>query len=65
MALDGAPLRVRRVHGRFVATIDLRGRPRGLAVLRIRATTRSGRVVVGTRLYHTCTDEPKMGLPPL
>ena len=58
-------LAVRRRAGRFPATITLRGRPRGIAVLRIRARTKAGRVLSGVRTYHTCTEDPLMGLPPL
>ncbi len=65
MTLDGVALKVRRRDGRFTATVDLRGRPRGEAVLRIRARTSRGRVLTGVRRYHTCTEEPIMGLPPL
>jgi uncharacterized repeat protein (TIGR01451 family) len=65
MTLDGVPLKVRRRNGRFVATIDLRGRPTGVATVRIRARTASGRVLRGVRTYHTCTEVPRMSLPPL
>jgi uncharacterized repeat protein (TIGR01451 family) len=65
MTLDGVRIKVRRVTGRFTAVIDLRDRPRGEAVVRIRAVSRSGRVLTGVRTYHTCTEEPLMSLPPL
>ena len=38
---------------------------RGLAVLKIRAKTAKGRTLLGTRTYHTCTEQPFMSLPAL
>jgi uncharacterized repeat protein (TIGR01451 family) len=65
MTLDGAPLRVTRRKGRFVARVDLRGRPPGKYVLRIRAVTATGRVLIRTRTYTTCADTLPYVTPPL
>ena len=65
MTLDGRALKVARRNGRFVARVDLRGRPPGRYVLRIRAVTRSGRVLVRTRTYTTCADTLPYWTPPL
>ena len=53
--LGGKRLALRRRGGRLRAVVDLRGRPRGVVVLRLRGTTRSGRRVTVTRRYRTCT----------
>ncbi|HEV3002018.1 MAG TPA: hypothetical protein VGW75_14845 [Solirubrobacteraceae bacterium] len=65
ITLDGRRLAVRRRNGRFTARVDLRGRPEGEWVLGIRAVTVRGKVLRGTRTYHTCTTTKQMGLPPL
>jgi hypothetical protein len=52
--LDGRRVRVRRVHGRAVATIDLRGMSRRTAVVLIRGRRSDGRRVTLTRRYHPC-----------
>ena len=54
VTLDGRRLKLRRRHGRLVARVDLRGRPRETAVLRVRGRTASGRAVRYTRRYHPC-----------
>jgi len=54
VTLDGRSVRVRRVHGRAVATIDLRGMGRRTAVVRIRGVRSDGRRVTLTRRYHPC-----------
>jgi hypothetical protein len=43
-----------RRRGRLVATVDLRGLPRGRFTVRIVATTVSRRTLTGTRRYRTC-----------
>ena len=55
VTVGGRRVRVRRVRGRLVATIDLRGRRRGIVVVRSVARTRDGRIVRETRRYRTCT----------
>jgi hypothetical protein len=55
--LNGKPvnvLRGRREH----ATIDLRGLPKGTYRARIAVVTSTGRVLSGTRTYHTCEGTP-------
>lgn len=44
-----------RRDGRWVAKVDLRGRRPGRYVVRIRATTTTGRTVTSRRAYRTCT----------
>ena len=47
--------RVKIVRGkRLTAPVDLRGRPRGTYVVRVIATTTTGRTLVRSRRYHTC-----------
>jgi hypothetical protein len=53
--LDGRRVRVRRVRGHRVVTIDLRGMKRRTAVVRIRGVRRNGRRVTVTHRYHPCT----------
>jgi hypothetical protein len=52
--LDGKRVRVRRVHGRDVATIDLRGMTGRTAVVRISGVRSDGRRVTVTHRYHPC-----------
>jgi hypothetical protein len=52
--LDGKPVRVRRVHGRPVVTIDLRGMGPRTAVVTVRGVRRDGRRVTVTHRYHPC-----------
>lgn len=47
-------LRVRKVSGRFVATVDLRGLPRGRFTVKIRIVTARGSTLRGSRRYRTC-----------
>lgn len=54
VTVGGRGVRVRRVRGRLVAVVDLRGRRRGTVVVRSVARTRAGRVVRETRRYRTC-----------
>jgi hypothetical protein len=55
--LNGKPVKV--LHGRREhATIDLRGLPKGRYVARITVVTSTGRVLSGTRTYHTCLGKP-------
>ena len=53
VTVDGKRVRVRRGR-KFTARVDLRGKPRKIVVVRVRAVTRSGKVVRETRRYRTC-----------
>jgi hypothetical protein len=65
MTLAGERLKVTRRKGRFTARVDLRGRPPGRYVLRIRAVTVTGKVLRRTRTYTTCVDTRPYWTPPL
>jgi hypothetical protein len=54
VTVDGKRVRARRKRGRYSAVIDLRGRPRGRAVVRTTIRTSAGRVFRTTRRYRTC-----------
>lgn len=54
VTLGGKPLRVRRVGARFTAVVDLRTRPAGRVVLRIRGHRASGRLLTQSRTYRLC-----------
>ena len=45
----------RRSDDRWVARVDLRGRPPGRYTVELRATLRDGRKLSWTRAYRTCT----------
>jgi hypothetical protein len=51
--LNGKPVKVLRGR-RQSAQIDLRGLPKGRYVARIGVVTSTGRLITGTRTYHTC-----------
>ena len=53
-----------RTGKRLTAVVDLRGRPAGRFLVRIRAVTRSGRHIEGTRAYQTCTPKRASGRLP-
>ena len=53
VTVAGKKVRVRR-GARLTAVVDLRTRPASRILVRIRAVTRAGRQVVGTRAYQTC-----------
>ena len=53
-----------RVGRRLTAVVDLRTRPAGRILVRIRAVTRDGRQIVGTRAYQTCTVKRPTVKPP-
>jgi hypothetical protein len=55
VTIQGRRLAVTRKGAFTVATVNLRGLPRGAFTLRIRATTVLGRHLFGKRVYHTCT----------
>ncbi|MCU0314458.1 MAG: hypothetical protein MUC84_10420 [Solirubrobacteraceae bacterium] len=52
--VDGRPVKTRKVAGRFTATVDLRGLPRGRFTVTVTVTTASGRRIAGARRYRTC-----------
>ena len=54
--------RVKVVRGaRLTAPVDLRGFPRGRAVVTIRITLADGRVLRGRRVYHPCATKKRKG----
>ena len=55
VTLGGRPVTVRGRGALRRATIDLRGRARGRATVRIRIRTTHGRLITDTREYRTCT----------
>jgi hypothetical protein len=54
VTVNGRPVSTRRVAGRFTATVDLRGLPKGRFTVTIRITTAGGRRITGARKYRTC-----------
>ena len=57
---------IKTVRGkRVTAPIVLRGLPKGTFSLSIRATTTKGKVLRGTRVYHTCAAKKVQGVPAL
>ncbi len=54
LTVQGRTVRMRRVAGRFVGTVDLRTLRKGVYAVTIRARTRAGRTLVGKRTYRTC-----------
>ena len=52
--VDGKRVKVRRRHGRLTATVDLRGKHKKTVKVRVRAVSRSGKIVRDTRRYRTC-----------
>ena len=58
VTLAGRELKVTH-HGSYsVATVSLKGLPRGTFTIRIRATTVLGRILAAHRTYHTCAPRP-------
>jgi hypothetical protein len=55
VTVDGKRVPVRRKNGRYYAVIDLRGRPKGRAVVHVTARTSDGRVVRDRHVYKTCS----------
>ena len=53
--VNGKRVRVVRKRGRLRARVDLRGTPKGRAVVRIVARTKAGRTIRAKRRYRTCT----------
>jgi ABC-2 type transport system ATP-binding protein len=59
VSVDGKRVTVRRSHGRLTARVDLRGKRKTRVTVRVRAVTRSGRVLKETRRYRTCAGAPR------
>jgi triacylglycerol esterase/lipase EstA (alpha/beta hydrolase family) len=55
VTVDGRRVRVRRVHGRRQAVVDLRGAGRRTVVVRLRGVRANGRRTAVTRRFRTCT----------
>jgi len=53
VTVDGKPVKVHKGR-KFTARVDLRGKGKKIVVVRVRAVTKSGKVVHETRRYHTC-----------
>jgi hypothetical protein len=60
----GRKVRAHRRGKRWIAVVNLRTRPKGTYRVKIRVKLRSGRVVKGTRTYHTCVKKRKGHGPP-
>lgn len=54
VVVNGKRVRTRKVAGRFTATVDLRGLPKGRFSVGITITTPSGLRITGARRYRTC-----------
>jgi hypothetical protein len=61
VTVRGRSVRVRRVSGRHVATIDLRRLPAGRFTVKIAVTTAEGQRLRGTRRYRTCAPKRRPG----
>lgn len=61
ISIAGRRLSVVRHDGLSVATVNLRGLPRGTFTLRVQATTVLGRRLRGERRYHTCVNRRTHG----
>jgi hypothetical protein len=62
----GRRSRARFVDGRWRATVDLRGLPRGRITVRIVVTTTTGKMITGVRRYRPCATTPRRGrVPPV
>jgi ABC-2 type transport system ATP-binding protein len=57
--VDGKRVKVRRKQGRLAAVVNLRGKPKQVVTVKVRAKTRSGRTVTETRRYRTCAGAPR------
>jgi hypothetical protein len=66
LTVAGRTVRAHRRGSRWVAVVNLRTRPKGTYRVKIKVKTRSGRIVRGTRTYHTCVKRrPGHGPPPI
>ena len=62
--VNGKPVKVRKVSGRFTAQVDLRGLPKGKFLVKISVTTGSGKTLRGQRSYRTCLPKRLLGHKP-
>ncbi|HVP01036.1 MAG TPA: hypothetical protein VMT10_00595, partial [Solirubrobacteraceae bacterium] len=60
LVVNGKPVKAKKVAGRFSASIDLRGLPKGTFTVTVTITTTRGRKLVGARSYRTCAAKPKL-----
>ncbi len=58
VTLRGRKVKVVKKGQTYIATINLKGLPRGAFTIRIKALTFRGNRVVGSRTYHTCAAKP-------
>ena len=65
ITVAGKKVRAHKRGSRWVAVVNLRGKPKGTYRVRIRVKLRGGRVKRGTRTYHTCIKGIKHGPPPM
>jgi len=63
VTLRGHKLKVVHRGSTYMATISLKGLPRGAFTVKILATTFRGNHVSGSRTYHTCATKPKKSKP--
>lgn len=61
---NGRPVPVRTVAGRLTSRVDLRGRPKGVQIVRITLVTTTGVRLEGTRSYRTCAGRLAAGAAP-
>jgi hypothetical protein len=60
----GRKVRAHRRGKRWIAVVNLRTKPKGTYRVRIRVKLRSGKVIKGTRTYHTCVKKRRGHGPP-
>jgi hypothetical protein len=63
VTLPGHRIKVMHRGSVYVATINLKGLPRGAFTVEVKATTFRGNHVSGSRTYHTCAKKPNMSKP--
>jgi hypothetical protein len=62
--VHGRNVHMVRRHGRFTGLVDLRNLKHGTYVVRILARTKSGKLLRGSRTYHTCAKKVVFPQPP-
>jgi hypothetical protein len=63
VTLLGRKVKVVHRSGEYIATISLKGLPRGVFTIRVKAITVRGNRLSGSRTYHTCVPKPKKSKP--
>jgi hypothetical protein len=63
VTIQGHRIATARRGNYVVATIDLKGFPRGAFAVKIRASTVLGHHLLGSRTYHTCAAKPRFSTP--